>query len=138
MIIISVVTGVALAVLYYVLYVMKSSAREVANTHIPLSKWLDIYQATSEHMRPAQACALLSQSCSVGIGLGVMDVEQGREYMSEAKRYGYELLLEMILSNNAHYANDPRFIKESAARTLLAMRISASPDIGYTALSVAP
>lgn len=136
MIIISVVTVVVLAVLCYVLYVMKSTARAVANTRKPLGEWLDIYQATSEHMRPAQACALLSQLCSVGIGLRIMDVEQGRGYKSVMKHCGYERWLEMMLSNSAQYADDPRIEKESAARTLLAMSISASPDIGYAALGL--
>ncbi len=131
MIIISVVT---VAVLCYVLYVIRGFTKAIANTRKPLSEWLDIYHATREEMRPVQACALFGQLCSVGIRLGIMDVEQGRAFKSVMRHCGYELSLEAILSNSAHYADDPRIEKESAARTLLAMSISASPDIGYAAL----
>lgn len=120
MLIIGLVTVVVLA-LWYIIYVSKNTARMGKETLMPLRDWLVLYEATDEAMRPAMACALISKACEVGVQLRVMDVEQGRLIMSEAKRHNYMIFLHVLIDHIDRYPVDLSSTDESASATILAL-----------------
>lgn len=113
--------ALALLVLWYIIYLKRSTTKIRKETNMPLRDWLVLYETTNKAMRPAMACALLSNACELGIQLRVMDTKLGKFIMSESKRHDYELSLRALLDYTDCYPVDLSRTDESASATILAL-----------------
>lgn len=113
--------ALALLVLWYIIYLKRSTTKIRKETNMPLRDWLVLYETTNKAMRPAMACALLGKACELGVQLRVMDTKLGKFIMSESKRHDYELFLRALLDYTDRYPVDLSRTDESASATILAL-----------------
>lgn len=123
---VTVIVTVAVLALWYMIYLSKCIARVRKETLMPLRDWLALYEAADEVTRPIMAFALISRACEVGAQLRVMNVEQGRLIISEAKYYDYTFFLDVLLCQIDHYPVDLSSTDEPALETILALLVYSS------------
>lgn len=119
--------------LFYIYKIATAVKDANKNTNKTLREWLDIYERTNQHLKPAMACALFQQATTLGVKIGALSPSDKNLIISEAKRGDYTMMLDVALSNT-RYIKDPRTSDADASVTLLAMLLDEDPDVAYQRL----